>query len=87
MNSLDLVIVAITVSIAMLILSSVLFFITGYVCGCCCHKHKQSSNEISMPQDVRLSEPDYEIVLPKTISKEHDDNHDFKLDNVLYGQW
>ena len=79
-------------SVTVFILSSVLFFIVGYVCGCFSQKHKQStackeiSDEIVCPQQSQ-PKPVYEDVLPKSMQEVQErDFHDFELKkNVAYG--
>ena len=81
---------AVASSVTVFILSSVLFFIVGYVCGYFGQKRKQSSackdtsDEIVCPQQSQPT-PVYEDVLPKS-TQVHFQIHDFELKkNVAYG--
>ena len=85
------VVVAVASSVTVFILSSVLFFIVGYVCGYFGQKHKQStasketSDEIVCPQQSQPT-PVYEDVLPKSMQDQKREFHDFELKkNVAYG--
>ena len=88
----DAVIAAVASSVTVLILSSVIFFSVGYVCGHFCRQHKQStaskqtSYEIVHPQQSQPT-PVYEDVLPKSKQEDQEqDFHDFELKkNVAYG--
>ena len=65
---------AVASSVTVFILSSVFFFVIGYVCGWFCQKRKQSVSKTS------LVTPVYEDVLTKTVE------HDLELKkNVAYG--
>ena len=68
---------AVTSLITVSILSSALFYIVGFVCGCC-HKYKRSvrENTANKTSHPPLSHPStllYEEVLPKSVEDQEQD--------------
>ena len=71
-------VIAVASSVTVFILSSVLFIITGCVCGSLLQKHKQVTREISGKiVEPQHSQPTlvYEEILPKPIEHQRQEQH------------
>lgn len=77
-------VIAVSSSVATLLVSSTLFFVIGYVCRCLCHKQKIPSSDLANQTVDTLPNVIYEDIIPKS-DVHQNKKHDVELkENMAY---